>query len=35
MKPDNQYLDVFIKLKDGRTADVFSYIEKTYKRLFL
>ena len=34
MKPDNQYLDVFIKLQDGRTADVLTYIEKTYKRLF-
>lgn len=34
MKPDNQYLDVFIKLKDGPAADVLSYIEKTYKRLF-
>lgn len=34
MKPDNQYLDAFIKLKDGRTADVLAYIENTYKRLF-
>jgi len=34
MKPDNQYLDVFIKLQDGRTADVLTYIEKTYKKLF-
>ncbi len=34
MKPDNQYLDVFIKLRSGRTADVLTYIEKTYKRLF-
>lgn len=34
MKPDNQYQEVFIKLKDSHTADVLTYIEKTYKELF-
>lgn len=34
MKPDNQYENVFIKIKDGHTADVLAYIEKTYKSFF-
>jgi putative ABC transport system permease protein len=34
MKPNDQYLDVFIKLKDGRTADALTYIEKTYRKFF-
>ncbi|HVU55749.1 MAG TPA: ABC transporter permease [Puia sp.] len=34
MTPDYGYGNVFIKLEDGRFADVLTYIEKTYKRLF-
>ncbi len=34
MRPDNQYRDVFVKLKPGRTADALTYVEKTFKRFF-
>lgn len=34
MSPDYGYGNIFIKLKDGHTANALTYIEKTYKRFF-
>jgi len=34
ISPDYGYGNIYIKLKDGRTADVLTYIEKTYKSFF-
>jgi len=34
MKPDYQWGDVFVKIKDGNKADVLNHIEKTFKSLF-
>jgi len=34
MRPDYAYEHVYIKLKEGRTADILSYIGRTYKKIF-
>jgi len=34
MNPQYPYGDIFIKIKDGHTADALNYIESTYKKLY-